>query len=157
MARQLPVPTNNRHSQLPVPSSQATSALARAAIALAPDMLRLAERVASQRLQAKREPEPVQQQAIRQEAHHLSEVEINFDVPFVRRIVMRSATSWISTPPEPVVVVEEPRSTGRLRTVGLLGASGAAAVAVGLLARKLDVLANGKGRVIDVPSRPRGD
>lgn len=157
MARQLPVPTNNRHSQLPAPSSQTTSALARAAIALAPDALRLAERVATRRLQNRREPERTAQQPTRQEALHLSEVEINFDVPFVRRIVMRSATTWTSSPPEPVVVVEVPRSSGKLRKAGLLGASGAAAVAVGLLARKLGPLANGKGRVIDVPSRQRGD
>jgi hypothetical protein len=144
----------------PQAATTQTSTLARLAIAAAPELLRVADRMASPRAQQRRvEPVPAPGPP-RVESIQLSEVEIDFSVPFVRRVTMRNASAWSITPlaaavAQAVVEAETERSSGRLRKAGLVGITGAAALAAGLLAHYADQRIGGRGRIIDVPGRRR--
>lgn len=144
----------------PQAATPQTSTLARLAIAAAPELLRVAERLANQRAQQRRvEPAAVPTQP-RVESIQLSEVEIDLSVPFVRRVTMRNASAWSITPlaaavAQAVVEAEVEQRSGRLRKAGLVGITGAAALAAGLLAHYADQRIGGRGRIIDVPGRRR--
>jgi hypothetical protein len=132
------------------------STLARVAIAAAPEILRVAEQLANRRAQ-QRKPEVVPS-ARAVESIQLSEVVIDFTVPFVRKITMRNATAWSVAPHvgPPLVTVEQPDKRGtRMKRVGLVGISGAAALAAGLIAHYADQRIGGRGRIIDVTGRRR--
>ena len=132
--------------------SATASALARFAIAAAPDILRTAERFASQRAQQNRVTvsEPLHP---RIESLQLSEVEIDFSVPFVRKLTMRNATAWAVSPPAPVAPPDPVKRGPNLKTVGLVGIGSAAALAAGLLAHYADQRFGARERIIDVPGR----
>lgn len=148
MSQQLPVPVGNpSRLALPAQSSTLSSSLARMAIALAPDILRATEQVLTDRNQpAVPARQPVQ--LFQSQAVQLSEVEINTSLPFVRRVTVRNATSWTTTPVfEPTPVVETRRSRGRW-----IGISGALAL---LAAVAVSKAIPATGRIIDVPGRQR--
>ena len=136
------------------------STLTRLAIAAAPELLRAAERLANQRTQQRRVEPVAAPTSPRVESIQLSEVEIDFSVPFVRKITMRNASAWSVVPlaavAQAVVEAEAEKRGGRLRKASLVGISGAAAVAAGLLAHYADQRMGGRGRIIDVPGRRRG-
>jgi hypothetical protein len=153
MARQLPALVSDQRSI--ARAGQPPSTVGRAIAALAPDVIRVAERLATQRLQQRRELNQAAQQANHTEALHLSEVEIDISMPFVRRVTMRNLTAWQNIPQIVVQPRPEPAPSKRLRNAGLLGASGVLAVCAGLLARRVGPFAGGRQHIIDVPGRPR--
>jgi len=140
-------------------SSSQQSTLARIAIAAAPEILRVAEQLAQQRTQQRKvEATPSAPSARTVESIQLSEVVIDFTVPFVRKITMRNASAWSVTPPAgaPLLSVVLPDKRGtRMKRVGLVGISGAAALAAGLIAHYADQRIGGRGRIIDVTGRRR--
>jgi hypothetical protein len=149
MSRQLPVPVRNESGgrSLVVPGQQpsTSSSLARMAISLAPDVLRAAER-----LIFKQSRQPVSRGEFSQGMHghsvHLSEVEFDTSIPFVRKVTVRNASSWSTFP---IAIQPEPaprRSRGRL-----IGVSSAIALVAALMLRR----AIPGGRIIDVPGRQR--
>lgn len=149
MSRQLPVPARNEGNEraLAVRRQQglASSPLARLAISLAPDLLRAAEQII-----IKRAEQPSRQQTVhgmQGQSVQLSEVEIDTSIPFVRRVTLRSATSWSTFP----TVEPETIHSGRLRKGSLIGMSGAAAVVAAVMVRRLMP----GGRIIDVDGRQR--
>ncbi len=151
MSRQLPVPLRNEPNgrALAVPSqrSTASSQLVKLVVALTPDIVRAAERAVLRR--AERHPAIHSEQRAPSRSIHLSEVEIDLDMPFVRRVVVRNATAWSTFPAEP-----EPAGRSGVRRVGrFIGMSGALALVAGLMARR--VMPGGWGRVIDVEGRAK--
>lgn len=133
------------------------STLARLAIAAAPEILRVAEHLANQRSQ-QRKTEAVHPPARAVESIQLSEVVIDLTVPFVRKITMRNASAWSVAPhavPSLVTVVRPDKRGTRMKRVGLVGISGAAALAAGLIAHYADQRIGGRGRIIDVTGRRR--
>lgn len=151
MSRQLPIPLRNESAgrSLAVPEQRATtqSPLVRLAIALAPDILRAAEQVVLQRAATPARSEPARQ--THSHSVQISEVEVDTSLPFVRRVTVRSASSWTSSPveqPEPAAAPSGLRRTGRW-----LGFSGAAAVVAALMVRRYMP----GSRVIDVEGRAR--
>ncbi|HLT20431.1 MAG TPA: hypothetical protein VKZ96_13300 [Thermomicrobiales bacterium] len=154
MGRQLPAIVQDTRQIARVADSPST--VARVVAAVAPDVIRLAERAATERLaRGRRKPEPPAG-ANYTEAIHLSEVEIDIAMPFVRRITMRNLTAWQNSPVE-VAPVEpaEQRSGGKLRKAGLLGASGMIALAAGMMMRRIGPFASGRQTIIDVPGRAK--
>jgi hypothetical protein len=153
MARQLPALVSDQRSISR--TTQPPSTVSRALAAFAPDVIRVAERLAAERLQQRREmsqPVGVTQHT---EAMHLSEVEIDVSMPFVRRVTMRNLTAWQNIPQTTIQQQREPAASKRLRNAGLVGASGVLALCAGLLVRRVGPFAVGRERIIDVPGRPR--
>ena len=154
MARQLPalVPGQRSITRATAPGSTTSRVLA----AVAPDVIRAAERIATQRLQARDRAPVASTIPNHTEAIHLSEVEVDISVPFVRRITMRKMTAWQNSPTEPVVVPAEKRSGSRIgRKIGLIGASSLLALGVGVLARRVGPLSSPVDTIIDVAGRPK--
>lgn len=147
----------------PNAASAQPSTLTRLAIAAAPELLRAAERLANQRTYQRAQQRRVEPVAAsfppRVESMQLSEVQIDFSVPFVRKITMRNASAWSVVPlaavAQAVVEAEVEKRGGRLRKASLVGIGGAAALAAGLLAHYADQRIGGRGRIIDVPGRKR--
>jgi hypothetical protein len=153
MGRQLPALVQDKRQI--ARAADAPSTVARVVAAVAPDVIRLAERAASERLTRRRAQE-APASANYTEAIHLSEVEIDIAMPFVRRVTMRNRTAWQNSPVE--VAPAEPaerRAGGRLRKAGLLGASGMIAVVAGMMMRRLGPFASGRQTIIDVAGRPK--
>ena len=124
--------------------------------AVAPDVIRAAERIATQRLQARDWAPAVSAMPNHTEAVHLSEVEVDISVPFVRRITMRKMTAWQNGPAEQVVIPAPKRSRSRIgRKIGLIGASSLLALGVGILARRVGPLSSPVDTIIDVAGRPK--
>ena len=150
MSRQLPVPVSSQsRSNSLAPAGQsgsASSALARLAIAMAPEILKVAEHVVLKRDQPAR-PAQRQSNGMQGQSFQVSEVEIDTTNPFVRRVTVRNASSWATFPAEQVAVpVEAKRSRGKL-----LGLSGAAALVAAVMVRK----AIPTGRIIDVQGKEK--
>lgn len=150
MSRQLPVPIRNQQEPraitTPGQGGSTSSALARMAIALAPDILRAAEQVMLKRSQ----PASITRQApqaMHGQSFKISEVEIDTSIPFVRRVTVRNASSWSTFPAEEPVPVSEPRRSRGM----MLGLSGAAALVAAVMVRR----AMPSGRIIDVTGRQR--
>jgi hypothetical protein len=154
MSRQLPVLIPDRR-----PAARAVetpSTVARVIAAVAPDVIRLAERAATQRLaQRQRLHEPAARMPDHTEAIHVSEVEIDVAMPFVRRITMRNMTAWQNGPAPVEVVLPERRSGSKLGKAGLLGASGVIALVAGLMVRRVGPFAANRKSIIDVSGRTR--
>lgn len=152
MARQLPARLHDNRS-LALPESSGT-AISRLASAVAPDLIRIAERWASERVRQRDVREHVPQHATSGEAMFMSEVEVDVSAPFIRKVTMRRVAAWQTTP----VTVDPPardRRDGVMRRVGLIGATGLVAVAAGLLAKRAVTFSNGRPTIIDVPGRQR--
>lgn len=149
MSRQLPVPARNEGNEraLTVQRQQgiASSPLARLAISMAPDLLRAAEQIIVKRAERPSQQHPAH--GMQGQSVQLSEVEIDTSIPFVRRVTLRSATSWTTFP----AIEPEPAPTGRLRKGSLIGVSGAAAFVAAVMVRRLMPA----GRIIDVTGRQR--
>jgi hypothetical protein len=149
MSQQLPVPLRNqpRERSLAIPGQQSStsSTLARLAISLAPHVLRSAEQVILKRNQ---QPAPRQTaSSMHGQSVRLSEVEIDTSIPFIRRVTVRSASSWSTLPTAPPLPIEDGgRSRGRL-----IGISGAVIVLAAVMARKVIPT----GRIIDIQGRQR--
>lgn len=151
MARQLPALPNSEPDSraLATPSQRqgiAHSPIARLAVALAPDVLRAAERVVLRRAERRSVPTSIPDQPA--QSIQVSEVEINFDMPFVRRVVVRNASAWSTVPAEPAPSRSSLRRAGRV-----IGMSGALALVAGVAVRRLGPA--GRGRIIDIQSRRR--
>lgn len=151
MARQLPALLHNEPDShaLATPAQRqgiVSSPIARLAVALAPEVLRAAERVVLRRTERRAVPASIQDQPAR--SIQVSEVEINFDMPFVRRVVVRNASAWSSFPTEPA-----PSRSGLRRAGRVIGMSGALALVAGVAVRRLGPA--GRGRIIDIQSRRR--
>jgi hypothetical protein len=149
MSQQLPVPLRNepRERSLAIPGRQssASSTLAQLAVSLAPQVLRTVEQVI-----LKRNQQPARRQSTGgSQGHsvHLSEIEIDTSIPFVRRVTVRNATSWSTLPaPQTHPIEVSGRSRGRL-----IGISGAVVVLAAVMARKVIPT----GRIIDIQGRQR--
>ena len=161
MSRQLPVPLRPGRIQPRVErpevivldarsaGSRGTSALGRLLVSLTPDLIRAVERSLAQR----NESRPVTP-AIRQNARayrggvHLSEVEYDMRLPFLRKVTVRTASAWTSDLPfvEPASETANRRG-GKLRRAGLLSVGGAFALAA------LGLLANRAGNIPGLGSR----
>ncbi|MFW6075220.1 MAG: hypothetical protein ACOC9Y_06475 [Chloroflexota bacterium] len=154
MNRQLPVPRQENGGLIPR-SMPSRSSLSQFALALAPDILRVAERLASNRSQnrAIQKELPVQRDSV--QGIHLSEVEIDMSVPFVRKITMRNATAWSRSPYLSALPPPPSPKRGRLRRIGILGASSALAIVAGIVTRRVGPLAQRKDQIIDVPGGRR--
>lgn len=130
--------------------------MSRVLASVAPDVIRAAERIATQRLQARNQAQAQPQLPDHTEALHLSEVEIDISVPFVRRITMRNVTAWQNGP---APQIEQPESrasgTGIGRKLGYLGVSSALALGLGLLARRVGPLSGHDASIIDVTGKPK--
>lgn len=145
MSRQLPAPfrneQNNRSLVVPGGKDVAGSALVRLAVALTPDALRAAERLVARRAARQYPQQTVQSMPSR--SVQLSEVEIDLEMPFVRRVIVRNATAWSTFP------VEVPPARSGLRRAGrLIGMSGALALVAGVMLRRM--MPSGRGRIIDI-------
>ena len=117
---------------------------------------RAAERIATQRLQARDQTRTQAQMPDHTEAIHLSEVEIDVSVPFVRRITMRNMTAWQNGPLQPIEQPAERAQSSRLgRKLGLLGVSSMLALGLGLLARRVGPLSGHGASIIDVAGKPK--
>lgn len=151
MSRQLQIRASEQASALSPDRSSTPANLTRLAVALAPDILQIAERVAARRRErinrVAESSAPIPPANAPQEGVRISEVEVDFSLPFVRRVTRREAVAWREMP---VVAADEPKKTGRLKKAGLLGASGAVAVAAGLLARRIGPRLSDRDKVIDV-------
>ena len=149
MSRQLPVLARDQRSIARVGRSQ--SHVGRVLAALAPDILRIAERVATQRLEARRnriaEPVATPNQS---ESFHLSEVEIDVAVPFVRRITMRNLTAWQNDAPTDAIDPQQPKGSGVGRKLGMLGISSLLTLGVGVLARRVGPFSGQSNTIIDI-------
>ncbi|MDI3342056.1 MAG: hypothetical protein QJR03_16160 [Sphaerobacter sp.] len=102
------------------------SPLGQAAADVAPDLLRLAGRAVASERQRQAAPDHPPAGAT---GVNVSEVEIDVSAPFVRRVVVRSASAW-SVPPELLQPAPRRRRTGRL---GLGAASLAGLAMLGLV------------------------
>lgn len=123
------------------PAAPKSAALARLALQLTPDVLRLVERsVAARGQQPAAAPPPVAtavEERVYAQGVRFSEVEYDSRLPWARKVTVRSATAWTtSAPAQPAAVVADDARGWRLRRAGLLGIGGAAAVAaLGLLVK----------------------
>ena len=149
MSQQLPVPLRSqpRERSLAIPGQQSSTSttLTRIAVALAPQALRAVEQVILKRNQ---QPAPRQSTSgLHGHSVHLSEVEIDTSIPFVRRVTVRNASSWSTLPvAQPLPVEDTGRSRGRL-----IGISGAVVLVAAVMARKMIPT----GRIIDIQGRQR--
>lgn len=153
MARQLPalVPDQRSLSRI----EESNSAVSKLLAAIAPDLVRAAERLATQRIQRRDTRRSAGIVPDRSEAVHLSEVEIDVSVPFVRRITMRNMTAWQTGPaPEPEKTEQSTSGMGIGRKIGVLGASSVLALCLGVLARRIAPFGD-DDRVIDVVGKPK--
>lgn len=149
MSRQLPVPFRNnpdsRSLAIHGAQSVANSPLVRLAIAFTPDALRAADRILVRRAE-RQSPQQRADQTLPSRSIQLSEVEVDFAMPFVRRVTIRNATAWSTFP------IEAPPSRSGLRKAGrVIGMSGALALVAGVMVRRLMPAAQNK--IIDISSR----
>jgi hypothetical protein len=153
MARNLPVPISQRGREIMADPPFPPATLARVAISAAPDVARLAERLLLQRARRGQTRSADQTPA---ETTHIHEIEIDVAMPFVRKVVVRNATTWSTTPAAPPTadVSGNRRPWGLLR-VGLLGVGGVAAVAAGMAARRVASRESLDPNVIDVDGATR--
>ena len=161
MPKDLPVPIGGSKKSLSLPTPTSNSAVTRVAAAMAPELIRVAERVATQQLQQRNQRREIEAKQVNPaEAMHMSEVEIDFSLPFVRKLTMRKATAWTTTPSQaPVTLIQQaPSKPGkgsrRLRQVGMIS-FGIMALTAGLLARRINPLGLGRKRIIDVTGKTR--
>lgn len=156
MSRNLPVPVPPERPEVVVldPPRAVTTlgprplgTLARLAVHLTPDIIQAVERAVAQR----RPTTPPAQQPVDlrvyTDAIQYSEIEYDTRVPFVRKVTVRTATSWTSS--APAMAPAEERGNAGVRWVGVLGAGGAVALAA------LGMLANRRGLPHPRPRRPR--
>ncbi len=154
MARQLPALVSGQRSlsRAAAPNSTVSRLLA----TVAPDVIRAAERIATQRLQAREQARPAARIPEHTEAIHLSELEIDVSVPFVRRITMRNMTAWQNGPATELPQPEAPSTgAGIGRKLGLIGVSSAFALGLGILARRVGPFSGHDGSIIDVTPNPK--
>jgi hypothetical protein len=115
--------------------ARGAGALARTALELTPDVLRLVERsvAARQRPVAAPHAQPVDNR-VYTEGLRFTEERHESRLPWARNVTVRTATSWRTSAPAVVAPETEPDTVARLRRAGLLGVGGAAALAAcGLL------------------------
>lgn len=154
MARQLPALVSGQRSL-----SRATtpnSTVARLLATVAPDVIRAAERLATQQLQAREQSRSQVNITEHTEAFHLSELQIDTSVPFVRRITMRNMTAWQNSPvpqfPEPAAGSS---GAGIVRKLGLIGVSSVFALGLGLIARRVGPFSGHDASIIDVTPKQK--
>ena len=154
MARQLPALVSDSRSLNRIGAP--TSTVSRMLATVAPDVIRAAERIATQRLQAREQSRPQAQMPDHTEAIHLSELEIDVSMPFVRRITMRNMTAWQNgpAPQTPQPELAEP-SSHLGRKIGFLGVSSALVLGLGLLARRVGPFSGAGASIIDVAGKPK--
>jgi hypothetical protein len=129
-ARRDPTPLHSRPPMRPATGSYrlrdwVASSLGRAVADVLPDVLRWAVR------RQPAESRPVTSNFLPRtdgaSGMTLSEVEVDIDSPFIRRVVIRSASSW-TVAPSVIMAQEEKRRRGRFGlsalTVGVLGLAG---------------------------------
>ena len=151
MSRQLPVPLRPGRTEPRVErpevivvdprsaGSRTSSAFGRLLLSLTPDLIRVVERSLAQRS----DPRSVAP-AVREDARayrggvHLSEVEYDTRLPFLRKVTVRKASAWTSDLPfTEQSSVDTGRRSGKLRIAGILSVGGAFALAaVGLIANR---------------------
>ena len=161
MSRQLPVPIRPARAETRAgkpevivldsrpDASRGTSALGKLLLSLTPDLIRVVDRALSQRNEA-RPAMPVVRQDARayRSGVHLSEVEYDTSLPFLRKVTVRKASAWASDMPFIEPAVETPgRRGGTLRRAGILSVGGAFALAA------LGLLANRAGNIPGLGSR----
>jgi hypothetical protein len=133
------ITSNGRSSRFSGLSSWIGSPVGRAVAQVLPDVIRMANRP--------RQPEsrPLVSQILPSSdgasGMTLSEVELDIDVPFIRRMTIRSASSWSVAPQ---VILAEQRQQRRSRWKLRALAAGALGVASVVLARKSGVSLPGK-------------
>lgn len=154
MARQLPALVPGQRSLSRTGDSHST--VGRMLAAVAPDVIRAAERIATQRLQRRDQERSSISMPDHTEAIHLSEVEIDVSMPFVRRITMRNMTAWQNGPAS-LAPAQEPRrdGIGIGRKVGLIGASSVLALCLGVLARRVGPFSSQDSHIIDVSGKAK--
>ncbi len=155
MARQLPAVITDQRSSISNVSVPSTTA--RVLAAVAPDVIRMAERAATARLAQRQQSKDSVQIPDHTEAFHMSEVQIDTSIPFVRRVTMRKLTAWNNNPVaiemvQPDLPAPPPRK--RLRKAGLVGASGLIVFCAGMMARRLVPFPGNRETIIDVSGKP---
>ncbi|MEZ4524066.1 MAG: hypothetical protein R3A46_20905 [Thermomicrobiales bacterium] len=154
MARQLPAIIPSQRSLSRVEGT--TSTVSRVLAAVAPDLIRAAERLATNRKRTREQAITNQPLPEHTEAIHVSEVEIDIAMPFVRKVTMRNMTAWQNGP---AVAPQEAKSSrsglGIGRKIGLIGASSVIALCLGVIARRISPFSDQDGRVIDVVGKPK--
>jgi len=153
MARQLPALVPGQRSLSRVGDSHST--VGRVVAAVAPDVIRAAERIATQRLQRRERGHSSVAMLEHTEAIHLSEVEIDVSMPFVRRITMRNMTAWQNGPAQQLPAQESRSGIGLGRKVGLIGASSVLALCLGVLARRVGPFSGQDDNIIDVSGKAK--
>lgn len=154
MVRHLPALVPGQRSLSRVGDSNST--VGRVVAAVAPDVIRAAERIATQRLQRRERDTSSVAMPEHTEAIHLSEVEIDVSMPFVRRITMRTMTAWQNGPATPAPAPEQRQSgIGLGRKVGLIGASSVLALCLGVLARRVGPFSDQDSNIIDVSGKAK--
>lgn len=147
MSRQLPVPfrneQHNRSLAVPGGKDSGNSPLVRLAIALTPDALRAAERLVTRRATRQYPQQEHTGRMTPSRSIQLSEVEIDLDMPFVRRIIVRNATAWSTFP-----AAAPPARSGLRRAGRVIGMSGALALVAGVMLRRM--LPDGRDKIIDI-------
>jgi hypothetical protein len=147
MSRNLPVPLPPERPEVVVldppgavatPGPRPLGALARLALHLTPDVIQALERSLAQR-----RPEAPRAAAVAQpdlrvvtDAIQYSEIEYDTRVPLMRKVTVRTATSWTTSAPALVPRADD-LGGSRLRRAGAVGIGGAVALAaLGLLANR---------------------
>ncbi|CAN5778542.1 hypothetical protein BH23CHL2_BH23CHL2_05070 [soil metagenome] len=154
MARQLPAVISGQRSLSHIEGSPST--VSRALASIAPDIIRAAGRIANQRLQSRGHAHSRPDMSDHTKAVHLSEIEIDVAMPFVRRITMRNLTAWQNAPMHQIENPKPEKSgIGLGRKVGLLGASSVLALCLGVLARRIGPFSNPRESIIDVVGKPK--
>jgi hypothetical protein len=127
--------------------ARGAGALARTALELTPDVLRLVERSVAARQRPAADPpaRPVDTR-VYTEGLRFTEERHESRLPWARNVTVRTATSWRTSAPAAAAPLDEPDMGARLRRAGLLGVGGAAALAACglLLNRGLSAVAGGR-------------
>jgi hypothetical protein len=118
-------------------AGRALAPLARLALDLAPDLLRVMDRSRAEKPETLAVPvarNTTDRRALTS-AVHLSEVDLDLRIPLVRRVTVRKATAW--TTDWPVDPAPERPNRPRRRLAGVVGLGSAVALAaVGLVASR---------------------
>ena len=164
MSRQLPATANStqpaQRSDVVVLETErgargrAAGSIARTALQLTPDVLRLIERSRSAAVATA--PPPAVDQRVYTEGVRFTEERHESRLPWARNVTVRTATAWQTSAPSSSTSASVPDSelSARLRRAGLMSVGGAAALAAcGLLLKSGVAAALGGRRVRRVGGR----
>ncbi len=160
MPRQLPAPEGQTITDLAVPGPSTLASTAtvasRLAIAAAPQILSIVERLATERQKNRQQKQSGMIPDAPDEAVHLSEVEVDLSFPFVKKVTVRKATAWSksASPPE-IVIRQTSNQSSKLRRIGWLGIGAAGAALASAVAIKGSSLISPRRHVIEISGRQR--